>query len=129
MKMTKSFWSELEDKSCPCKGTGWALRSPEWETCFVHYAGQLHPESKSLLLDDDKKLQAEERRSVLRWKIQKNRDRISILEVQLKAEQKALTIHELELINKTPTIKMKTIDVAALHLDLDWDMKSIPPGV
>lgn len=131
MSMSKSFWSELDDYQCPCKGSGWAQVSGEsWEDCSIHFQGQLHPESKLLLLDDSKKLQEEERRAHLRWKITKSKDRINVLQSQLNLEKKMLAQSELELINKTPTTKMKAVNVTALHLDLDfdWDIKSIPPG-
>jgi hypothetical protein len=120
--MNKKCWSELEDEACPCKGSGWAqIEGETWENCFIHFNGQLHPESKSLLLNEPKKLQEEERRALLRYKIQKSRERINILQSQLKTEQKMLGVHELELINKTPTVRMKAVDVTAPLIDIDWE--------
>ena len=117
--MTKGFWSELEDEVCPCKGTGWALMNEDWENCFIHYHGQIHPESKMLLLDDKQKLQEEDRRSQLRWKISKSREKITVLQAQIKIEQRLLAGLELELINKTPTIKMPAVKVSPSHIEIE----------
>jgi hypothetical protein len=126
-------WANLEEAHCPCQGTGWAQMEDEsWENCFLHFEGQLHPESKLLLLDDAKKLKEEERRSHLRWKIQKARSSIQELNSKLKNEQAMLVAHELELINKTPTIKMAVVIPEELVLELDdSDLveDDVPPAV
>lgn len=131
--MVQHIWAELEEEHCPCQGTGWAQMVDEsWETCFIHYRGQLHPESKMLLLDDKARLQEEERRSHLRWKIEKTREKIATLTAQLKQEQAALVKYELELINKTPTVRMPAInpDAQVLMLDeADLIEDDIPSGV
>lgn len=118
--MVQHIWSELDEEHCPCQGTGWAQMSDEsWETCFLHFKGQLHPESRMLLLDDKARLQEEERRSHLRWKIEKSHNLIAELSSRLRKEQAALVQLELELINKTPTVKMPAIKPDAPILVLD----------
>ena len=118
--MVQHIWSELDEEHCPCQGTGWAQMSDEsWETCFLHFKGQLHPESRMLLLDDKTRLQEEERRSHLRWKIEKSHNLIAELSSRLRKEQAALVQLELELINKTPTVKMPAIKPDAPILVLD----------
>jgi hypothetical protein len=113
------IWAELEEEHCPCQGTGWAQMPDEsWETCFLHFQGQLHPESKMLLLDDKARLQEEERRSHLRWKIGKTRDEIADLATKLREQQALLVKYELELINKTPTVRMPAINPEVPILEL-----------
>lgn len=126
-------WSELEEEHCPCQGSGWAQMEDEsWENCFLHYKGQLHPESKLLLLDDEKKLQEEERKSHLQWKIRESRKMIADLSLKLKNEQAMLVAYELELINKTTTLKMTVVVPPDPILELDeadFMEDDIPPGV
>jgi len=118
--MSQHIWAELEEEHCPCQGTGWAqMTDDSWENCFLHFKGQLHPESRMLLLDDKARLQEEERRSHLRWKIEKSHLLIAELAGKLKAAQAALVQYELELINKTPTVKMSAVNPDAPILVLD----------
>jgi len=121
--MKNQVWAELDENHCPCQGTGWAqIDNDIWDECFIHYSGQLHPESRMLLLDSPGALKEEERRSQLRFKIQKSREKILKLQEQLKKEQAALVQHELELINKTPTIKMKAINPSEMFELSDDDV-------
>lgn len=105
-----SFFSEIEERSCPCHGTGW-IDHPGWEECAIHYAGQLHPESYELLMDDPIALLEAERTSILKWKIENGRKKAAELAKELRQVQINLTNWELELINKTPTIKMEAVKV------------------
>jgi hypothetical protein len=104
-----AFWAEMDDHHCPCGGSGWALRTVSFQECPIHYTGQLHPQSRDLLLDEPDRLREEERKSHLRWKIQQSKDKITLLQKQLKHEQTTMVALELELINRTPTTKMKAM--------------------
>lgn len=108
---TSAFWAEMEDNHCPCGGSGWALRNFNHEECPIHFKGQLHPDSRVLLLDEPGRLKEEERRSHLRWKIAQANIKINELKAQLKQEQYTVAMLELELINRTPTTKMKVVHV------------------
>jgi hypothetical protein len=112
--MSEEIWYELDEPDCPCKGMGWADRGV-WVECPIHFEGQIHPESKQLLLDDLKSLQEEERKSVLNWKIRRSNEIIAHLQQQLKQEQGKLLSLQLELVNRTPTVRaMPAVDPSLL---------------
>jgi hypothetical protein len=118
METDNTFWAELDESHCPCEGRGWADIEGNWTECPIHFEGQIHPESKQLLLDDLKQLQEEERKSILRWKMKKTRETIAEIQQSLKEEQAKLVKLELELINRTPTIKaMPAVVVSLLKPD------------
>lgn|SRR6185369_3426019 len=109
-----TIWAELDEETCPCSGSGWCMRE-EWEQCFLHYCGQLHPMSRELLLDDPKQLREEERKSQVRWQIEQVKESITQLQVQLRQEQYQVQMLELELINRTPTVRMPAVAVSLLN--------------
>lgn len=115
-------WAQIEDKECPCKGKGWALQGETWEDCPIHFYGQLHPQSRDLLLDDPYLLKEEERKSHLRWRIAARNKEITELKtraVKLESEVRQL---EHELINRTATIRMAAVHPEMLSLDSNWDI-------
>lgn len=125
------FWAELDEKDCPCDGSGWAEFVSQTEQCPIHYNGQLHPDSQALLLDEPDRLREEERKSNLKWRIGKVQATITELQTNLKEAQKTLVGLELELINKTPTVKMQAVNPKDPELDVDeirWD-SVFPAGV
>jgi hypothetical protein len=97
-------WS-MDELECPCGGGGWAEDKAGWAECPLHFEGQLHPESRILLLDDPARLEEENRKSILHFKIREKRGIILELQKSLKAQQEAILKLELELINKTPTVR------------------------
>ncbi len=103
------FVGELEEIDCPCQGEGWAHINGSYHECGIHYYGQLHPDSKTLLLDEPAKLAEAEKASVLKWKIDNAREEVRKLTVALKLAQHSLHLLELEQINKTPTIQMRVV--------------------
>lgn len=108
--MDEKFWAELDEARCPCHGSGWAQTDvSSWKECPIHYLGQLHPESRELLLDDPALLQEEERKSFLRFKIASCKEAIALAQEEIKKQQKMLVQYELELINKTVTTKMVAV--------------------
>ena len=108
--MDDKFWAELDEDRCPCYGSGWAQTDLAcWKECPIHNQGQLHPESRELLLDDPVALKEEERKSFLQFKINSCRETIAIANDEIKKQQKLLAQLELELINRTPTIKMVAV--------------------
>lgn len=107
------FWSELDEIDCPCKGWGWAVLDGKDEQCSIHYHGQLHPQSKELLLDEPERLEEEERKSFLNWQIKQGEEKIASLKNQLDQESKNLVKLKLDLVNRTPTIKMKAVRLPA----------------
>lgn len=109
--MNNQFWAELDDERCPCRGGGWAQTDVEqWKECPIHYHGQLHPQSRNLLLDDPEAMQEEDRKSQLRYKIKACRAAIAHHQDAVKEQQKLLVQFELELINKTATVKMQAVN-------------------
>jgi hypothetical protein len=99
-------WVEMDENKCRCRGTGWAEVSQDRYTeCPIHYEGQLHPDTQALLLDEPNRLAEEERKSRLQYHIKEARIKILDFQKQLKAEQEKLVKLELELINRTPTVK------------------------
>lgn len=113
------FWAEIEEAFCPCQGTGWANRDSQWVECPMHFSGQLHPESRLLLLDDEDTLTKEEHNSSLRWKIARLQEKQLLLQHQLQETERAINFLNLELVNKTPTIKMKAVRPDDPTLDID----------
>lgn len=103
------FWPELDEIDCPCKGWGWAVIDGKDEMCGIHYHGQLHPQSKELLLDEPDRLAEEERKSFLNWQIKQTESKIRELKSSLDKEQANLVQLNLELVNRTPTTKMKAV--------------------
>ena len=106
-----SFWAELDDSNCPCNGTGWGEIIDEWEECPIHFHGQLHPESRLLLLDEPIRLREEERKSQLHWSINKVKKEINDITATLKNHYLNLKQLELELTNRTPTLKVEAVQL------------------
>lgn len=96
--------TNLDEDKCACHGCGWAETSQDkWVECPIHFVGQLHPNTQTLLLDEPNRLVEEERKARLRFQIRESQNKIN-------EEQKKLSKLELELINRTPTVKaMKAI--------------------
>lgn len=102
-------WAELDEHRCACRGTGWAESGGgHLKQCPIHFEGQLHPETQALLLDEPDRMNEEERKSKLRYQIQETQAKIAHHQEQLKAAQNKLVMLELELINRTPTVKAMT---------------------
>lgn len=100
-----TLWSEIKE-FCPCLGEGWSSTKDSYTECPVHYNGQLHPESVLLLLDDPFKLEEEQRKSSLRWNVsQAKLKKLSLLK-EIQVLDLNIIKWELEIINKTPTLKM-----------------------
>lgn len=101
-----STWAQLDEKDCPCQGTGWAqVDVDQWKTCHIHFEGQLHPETRALLLDDEFLLKEEERKCRLRWQINEKKSYIADMERLAREGKEALFKLELELINRTVTVR------------------------
>lgn len=121
-------WADLDDNKCPCKGEGWAeVDVGTWKECPIHYDGQIHPDTRTLLLDEPGKLAEEERRCRLRYQITQERDAIYDLHIQIKERQAKIVKLEFELINRTPTVRaMPAVRLPSgaipsnPDLDLDW---------
>lgn len=102
----RNDWAQLDESDCPCEGGGWAqVDLHEWRECPIHYVGQLHPETCTLLLDEPNRLEDEKRRALLRFEIKQGQNTIRELQKQIKSEQARLLKLELELVNKTPTVR------------------------
>lgn len=114
METDNTFWAELDEEICPCNDTGWADINNNWEQCPIHFEGQLHPESVALLMDDPKRMEEEERKSKLRYKIAKARLTITELSSELRKQQEAVTKLELELVNRTPTVRYMPAVITSL---------------
>lgn len=99
-------WMEIDEDKCRCRGLGWAeVPSDKYIECPIHYEGQLHPDTRALLFDEPNRLAEEERKSRLHYQIREGRARITEFQKQIKLEQEKLVKLELELINRTPTVK------------------------
>lgn len=99
-------WVELDEHMCACRGLGWAeAQKDQYVECPIHYEGQLHPDSMALLLDEPDRMASEERKAKLNYQIREAKTKIASLQGQLKSEQFKLVQLELELINRTPTVK------------------------
>lgn len=104
----------LDDSKCACKGSGWVYTN-SWHHCLIHYEGNLHPESKDLIVGDIEKLYEAERLSVLRFKIKRSRDKVLELEKEINNQNFLITKYELELVNRTPTIQMRAVKIDMLE--------------
>lgn len=92
--------------ACGCQGRGWIKESPDrWVECPTHHVGQLHPDTEALLLDEPNRLEEEKRKSAIRWLIRESKNKINQLQEHLRTEQAKLVQLELELINRTPTVR------------------------
>lgn len=99
-------WAHMDKSKCPCRGNGWAeVDLDVWKECTIHFEGQLHPQTKRLLLDEPIRMQEEERKSILKFKIREKRSLIQDYQKKVKEEQALILKMELELINKTPTVR------------------------
>lgn len=99
-------WCHMDEFQCPCGGQGWAqVDNDSWKECPIHYEGQLHPETRVLLFDEPALLLEEERKSRLQYHIKIAREQIKELQGALKNQQQHLVKLELELINRTATVK------------------------
>lgn len=93
----------MRHNSATCMG--WVTRRGALEQCKTHYCGQLHPETRNLLLDEPNKLAEEERRSMLQFKVDRQRAIVAEKKFELQTEQDILSKMELELVKRTPTVK------------------------
>lgn len=101
-----SEWADLDESKCPCKGTGWAeVDIDVWKECTIHYEGQLHPQTRILLLDEPNRLVEEERKSGIKFQIKQLRDRNYDLHTEIQTNKNKVAALELELINRTPTVR------------------------
>jgi len=99
-------WVEMDEHKCRCQGFGWAEVSKDrYVECPLHFEGQLHPDTQALLLDEPNRLAEEERKARLQFYIKNGRSKIANFQKQIKMEQEKLLKLELELINRTPTVK------------------------
>ncbi len=99
-------WAELDEHKCACQGTGWADITPEKAVeCPIHFEGQLHPQTLALLFDEPNRMAEEERKSRLRFQIRESQRKVVELQRQLKMEHERQLKLELELINRTPTVR------------------------
>lgn len=114
METKDSFWAELDEEICPCDNTGWADIDNKWEQCPIHFDGQLHPESVALLMDDPPRMEEEERKSKLHFKIGRLRLAIAETSATLKKQQEEVTKLELELVNRTPTVRYMPAVITSL---------------
>lgn len=101
----EAHWAQLDEKDCPCQGTGWAqVDVDQWKTCHIHFEGQLHPETRTLILDDPPLLKEEERKARLKFQINEKKQYIADMQKLVREGQEALLKLELELTNRTITI-------------------------
>lgn len=99
-------WFHMDETKCACLGQGWAqVDNQLWKECPVHFEGQLHPETRVLLLDEPERLVEEERKSRLRFQIDDAKEHITKFQSLLKEQQTRLVKLELELINRTETVR------------------------
>ena len=113
------FWFDLDESKCPCHGNGWAFIQEEWQECFVHFIGQMHPDSRALLLDDPASLKEEEHLSHLRWRVRLAKDKIAELQQKLVRAQQELIQAELELNNRKPTLRLPAVRPEDPVLEVD----------
>lgn len=105
-----------EEINCLCQGDGWINIDEMWEACPAHYCGQLFPDMRQHLLATPDKLAEEERRSILLFKINKSKENIASMIVQIKKEQSIISQLEVELLVKNPTTKMPRVKERELRL-------------
>jgi hypothetical protein len=115
-------WANLDAAQCPCDGFGWAeVDLGVWKECPIHFAGQVHPETSVLLLDEPDRLSEEIRRNKLKWQITQERDAIYDLQLALKERQAVLAKLEHDLISRTPTVRAMHAVPSVSELDeVDW---------
>jgi len=102
---------QLDESKCICQGEGWAMFEDSLEECPIHFDGQLHPDSKALLLDDIINLREEERKSKIIWKIKQNLKNISCLEKEITAlKSENIKLYN-DMLHKATTVKMKAIKI------------------
>lgn len=117
-------WVDMDENKCPCKGKGWAFRDV-WVECPVHFVGQLHPQSRDLLLDDPFVLKEEERKSHLKWRISIHQVELDDVNARAAKLKNQIRLLESELISKTATTRMAAVnvkDLLQLHeIDSKWE--------
>lgn len=101
-----SHWAQLDEHACPCQGSGWAQVDVDtWKNCPIHFEGQVHPQTRELLLDEPAVLKEEERKCKLRWQILEKKEYIANMQKLVLEGQQALFKLELELVNRTATVR------------------------
>jgi hypothetical protein len=109
-------------EECACDETGWDNLDGTWKECPLHFVGQLHPETRDLLLDEPGRLAEEEKKSRLQYKIKLCQTGINKLQLKLKTEQERLHKMELELVNRTVTVRgMPAVTLGIKEEDLIED--------
>lgn len=106
------------NECCACQGMGWFVEEDECRPCEAHFCGQLHPFSRSLLLDDLSSLKEEERKSKLRWQIAQKQKRILDIKSELIRLGSEISDLENKLYTATPTTKMQKPIFDKLMLDI-----------
>lgn len=102
-------WFNLDIEKCPCHGSGWAeLDNNVWRKCSCHYTGQLRPD---LLMDDLEVIFEDEEIETLKLRINDMEDFIDSLKGLLRRSEDKLYDLKLELINKTPTVKVEIVEL------------------
>lgn len=107
-KMQKWNDCHLDSEKCRCHGDGWIVAGPSFDECPIHYEGQLHPDSKSLLFDDPKALEDAKHKSKLKWLLKEKENEILYLEKKIMKSKEEKRSIEKELMQKTTT-KMPAI--------------------
>lgn len=102
---------EMDESMCPCLGMGWSEQKEEWKECPIHFIGQLHPNTLTLLVDEPNRLQEEVRKGFLRYRIEQQQEIITNLNNRIREASRELLQLELELINKTPTRRMERAEL------------------
>jgi hypothetical protein len=111
-----SDWADVDEGRCPCHGSGWAQVDLDvFKVCSIHFAGQLHPQTRMLLLDEPDKLAEEERKNGIYFQINQLRDRNYNLHLEIQNNKHKVFVLELELINRTPTVRA----MPAMKVDTD----------
>jgi hypothetical protein len=104
---------------CPCQGLGWVLFGEDYSPCRIHFCGQIHPQVRSLLLDDLPTLREEERKSKIYWEIKEKRKQLALLLLQSKSLQLEINNLENNLYVATPTTKIRKSNLNKLILNLN----------
>jgi hypothetical protein len=102
---------------CPCQGLGWVLFGEDCAPCRIHFCGQLHPQVKSLLLDDMPSLREEERKAKIYWQLNEKRKQLTLLRLQSKELQREINELENNLYVATPTTKVRKSSLNKLILN------------
>lgn len=109
---------ENNGQCCPCQGMGWYFYDDACSPCKEHFCGQLHPETRTLLLDDSRTLKEEERKSVLRWKIAQKKKELQSLKDKEKETESEIDSLEMQLFASAPTMKIGKVVFDKLILDI-----------